>query len=153
MAEQIGLELAGLIRRQPFEIVEAGRGRVRHVMAERLDLFGTARDHQLAEPLVRHAMLGAIGVEQARCAGEEVLLQRAFLVVEAGMDHLAVARGGVLADARLRFEHQHLATCRRQRAPHRKAHHPCADNDAVRCLHRMLPLVIYAGAVKSLVDG
>ncbi len=131
VADEVGLQLPRLVGLQPPQILDAGVERVLHVMAQPLDLVLVARDHELAQPLVRHAVLGAIGIHQVRGAREQMLPQSALLVVQPGVDHFGVARGGVLADAGLRFQHQHLAAGRRQRARHGEADHAGADDDAV----------------------
>ena len=84
-----------------------------------------------------HAMLRAIGVQQMGGARKQTLPEAAFLVVKPGMDHFAVARGGVLADPRLRFQYQHIAAGCRQGPRHREADHARANDDAVGCLHEM----------------
>src|SRR6185437_10418753 len=57
-------------------------------------------------------------------------LEAAPRVVDAGMDDLAVARGGLEADAVFAFEHHDLDAGARQRPRHREPDHPGADDDA-----------------------
>ncbi len=65
--------------------------------------------------------------------------QAAGGVVDAGVDHLAVARGRFGADRLRGFQHDHLAPRLRQRARHREADHPGSHHHAIDLVHPVLP--------------
>ena len=139
-AVQLGFEALRLGGGQPFEIGDAvGAGR-------RLDLldagdFGLlGRDDQLAEPRVRHAALGAIGVEALAPGDAGHGLEAAGRVVEAAMDDLAVARGGLEADRIGAFEDDDLVPGQCQRARRRQPDDPGADHHRFDLVHRCAPL-------------
>ena len=111
-------------------------------------------------------MARAVVVEGAFAVDAHPRHQAAGLVIDAGVDHLAVARGGDGADALGRFEHDHLATGLREPPRDRKADHAGPDDDAVdlvpflsfspNCAMGALPLVdellLTMAAVKPLLS-
>ena len=56
-------------------------------------------------------------------------------VIDAGVDHLAVARGGDGADAFGRFQHDDFAAGLRQPPRDRETDHARADDDAIDPIH------------------
>src|SRR5205823_14483535 len=62
-------------------------------------------------------------------------LERALRVVDAGVDHLGIARARMRADRVLRLEDHHLAARQRERAGDREADHARADYDRVKLFH------------------
>ena len=106
-------------RLEPREIAAASSGarsstplpRRRGVDAgERRRLGGLGRDDDLAEPPVRHARARR---SRRRAARRPRTQSRALAepcgIVDAGVDHLGIARAGVAADPALGLEHHHLA--------------------------------------------
>ena len=75
--------------------------------SSRRQLRLVARDDQLAALLERDAVLLAVGVQVARALHAQPRLERAGRVVDAGVDHAAVAAGLVLGDLALALEHHH----------------------------------------------
>ena len=100
---------------------------------------GVGRDDQLAAVDVRHALLGAVGVERLAAGDAEPRHEAAGRIVDAGVDHLAVARGGLGADAFGGFQDDHLAPGQRQRARHRQADDAGAHHDAIDPLQTSSP--------------
>ena len=115
----------------------------------RLLLVG--RHDQLAAAGVRHAALPAIVVEHVLALDAGARHQAAGGVVDAGVDHLGVARGGLGADPLRGVQHQHLAPGERQRARHRQADDAGADHHAIEFVHRFL-LAHFAGRSRPPVQ-
>ena len=108
------------------------------VRADRLQLLGFLRRRghdQLAAIAMRNAVIGAISVQRAPAADAHLRHQAAGAVVDPGMDHLAVARGGHRADALGLIQHDHFAAGPSQPARDRKPDHPGSDNDAINSVH------------------
>src|SRR3990167_3170491 len=61
---------------------------------------------QFAQPAVRHLMAAAPGIQAFAAFQAQFGLERAGRVVDAGVDHLGVAAGGVSADQALRLDYQ-----------------------------------------------
>src|SRR6185312_8913956 len=81
----------------------------------------------------------AVGIETLLALDTEPCLGRARLVVEPGVNHLAVARAGSSADGVLGLEHQDLAAAPRQGPRDREANHSGADDDTIDFFrHRFL---------------
>ena len=72
-------------------------------------------DDEFAAAPMRYPPLGAILVERATAFDAEPRFHASGLVVEASVDHLAVARGDALADAGFGFENENLEAARGQR--------------------------------------
>ena len=111
-----------------------GRG-ARRDAAELPALCLAAGDDQLAAAPVRDAALGAIGVEHLAAGDAEPGLERARRVIDAGMDHLAVARADARAERALGFEQQHFAALRGEFARHGEADDAGADDGAIDFFH------------------
>src|SRR5882724_9924384 len=106
--------------------------------ADRLQLFGLfgrGRHDQLAAIAVRDAMVGAIGVERALAADAHARHPAPGGVVDAGVDHFTVARGGDGADALGSLQHDDLAAGLREPPRHRKSDDAGPDNDALNPVH------------------
>ena len=135
VAVQRRLQLPRGIAREGLQIEHAiGFG----VRPDRLQLFGflgRSGDDQLAAIAVRNAVLPAVFIERALAADAHPRHQAAGLVIDAGVDHLAVARGRDGADAFGRLQHDHLAARLRQPPCDRKTDHPRTDNDALNLVH------------------
>ena len=74
------------------------------------------RHQQLAAARVRHVVLGAEGVEQLLAAHAQRGPQAARRIVDAGVDHLAVARARLRADQLVLLQHHRLVAGHGQRA-------------------------------------
>ena len=72
-------------------------------------LFDICRHDKLAAIRVRHALLGAIGVERLATRDAEPRHQAAGRIINAGVDHLAVARGCLGADPFRGIQDDHFA--------------------------------------------
>ena len=84
----------------------------------------------LPRRLIRHAMLGAIGIEHVAALDAEARLQTAVGIMQPGMDDFAVARRGLGAELARRFENQYFMPGARQRARHGEADDARPDHDA-----------------------
>jgi hypothetical protein len=80
-------------------------------------------------------MLPAVFIERLLAADAHPGHQAAGLVIDPGVDHLAVARGRDGADAFGGLQHDHLAACLREPPGDRKTDHPRTDNDALYLVH------------------
>jgi hypothetical protein len=78
---------------------------------------GVRRDDELAAAPMRHAVRLAVRVQLLAAGDAEARLQRGRRVVQAGMDHLAVARADAVADAAGRLEERASRARARERAP------------------------------------
>jgi len=92
---------------------------------------GVGGDDQLAAIAVRHAVLGAVGVKQAPAGHAGLGHQAALGIIDAGVDHLGVARAGLGADAFGGLDDDDLTAGKSQRAGDREADHAGADHHAV----------------------
>src|SRR5260221_4240218 len=124
------LDPAKRVGAEEFEILDAVRRRLGADALEQAELALLAGDDELAQPFVRHAALGAIGVEHLAAGDAGARLETTPRIIDAGMDDLAVARGGLEADAVFALQHHHLDAGARQRPRHREPDHPGADDDA-----------------------
>jgi hypothetical protein len=104
--------------RTPLELVKA-----------RQLLLGRRDDQLAGGPGLDPALL-AVGVELRRSRHAEACLERAGLVVDAGVDDAARVPGLVRADAGCAFQHHDsgVRASRRQLASDGKAHDPSADD-------------------------
>src|SRR5258708_2704123 len=73
------------------------------------DLLLARRKDELAEPRVRHAVALAIIIKRVAPGNAARRLEAAGGIVEAAVDDLAVARGGLGADHFGALQHDHLA--------------------------------------------
>jgi hypothetical protein len=101
------------------------------LLEDRLQAFGLAvigGDHQLAGLAVRHAVRRAEIVQHPPRARAVVGALRPGRIVQAGMDHLAVARGDAGADAAGGFGDEYLVPGERRRPRHREPDHAGSDH-------------------------
>ena len=84
---------------------------------------------------MRDAVIPAISIERMLAADAHPRHQAARRVIDAGVDHLAVARRGDGADPLGRLQHDHLAAGLRQPPRDGKTDHPRTDNDALDLVH------------------
>ena len=135
VAIQRRLQRAGGFAREQLHVVDAiGLG----MRPDRLQFFGflrRRRDDQLAAIAMRDAVVAAVSVERVLAADAHLRHQAAGAVVDAGMDHLAVARGGHGADALGGLQHDHFAARLGQPPRDRKPDHPRSDDDAINLVH------------------
>jgi hypothetical protein len=104
-------------------------------------LFFVAVGHdELAAVLVVDAVFLAVGIQGAVAGHAEARLEAARRVIQARVDHAAVARRGDGARVRLGLEQQHLASDQRQRARDREAHDTRTDDDAFDPIGHILNL-------------
>ena len=82
-----------------------------------------------------NAVVAAILVERALAAHAHLRHQAAGAVIDAGVDHLAVAGGGDGADALGGLEHDHFAARLGQPSCDREPDHPRSDDDAIDLVH------------------
>ena len=101
-AGDVRLELADLLGPEPPHAVEAVRAPAALELVERRQLASRRGDDDLAAALVRHAVLLAEAVHELAALDAVPRLQRARLVVEAGVDDAAVVAGLVRRRARPR---------------------------------------------------
>ena len=135
LAPECRLELARLGTAQPAQAAHAVRGRASLDRLQRLDLRRRRRDDELAAAAMADAARLAIGIERFAAGDAEGRLERPGSVVEAGMDDLAVARAGAVADAGAGLEHDRLPAAQRQLARHRQADGACPHHHRVDALH------------------
>jgi hypothetical protein len=108
------------------------------VRPDRLQLFGflgRGGDDQLAAIAVRNAVHPAVFIERPLAADAHPRHQAAGLVIDAGVNHLAVARGRDGADAFGSLQHDHLASGLCEPPCDRKTDHARTDNDALYLVH------------------
>ena len=77
----------------------------------------------------------AVGIQLAPPLDAEPRHQAVGGIVNAGVDHLAVARGRFGADPLRRLQDDHFPARQGQRARHRETDDPGTDNDAIHFLH------------------
>ena len=130
-AVQSGLECQRLCTAEPLQISHCVGPRPLLNGFKAGELGRRGRDQQLAAATVGHTPLRAIGVKQRFTLHTQPGLQRASRVINARMDHLAVARTGARANGIGSLHHDHLAPSQGQRACHGEAHHTSADHDTI----------------------
>ena len=92
-------------------------------------------DDQLAAILMRDAPFGAIGIELPPSLDAEPRHQAVGGVVNPGVYHLGIARGGLGSDPLRGVQDDHFPTRHGERARHRQTDDTGADNDAIHFLH------------------
>ena len=135
VAFQRRLQRARLVAGQHLHVEHAIGLRMRADRGQLLGLRRRGGDDQLAAIPVRDAVLAAITVERMLAGDAHARHQAPRLVVDAGVDHFAVARRRDGADALGRFQHDHLAPGLREPPRHRKADHASPDHDALDLVH------------------
>ena len=139
--EQRRLGLQGRLQRacflaaQPAQALDAVR---RGALCDRAQLGYLARaasDDELAATAMADAAGLAIRVQRPPAGDAERGLQRARRVIQAGVDDLAVARAGAVADAAARFEHERFPPVQGELARAGEADHARADDDGIDPVH------------------
>src|SRR4051812_31303932 len=88
-------------------------------------------DDQLPDRACSYAARRAVGVELMTAGDAQPRLERAFRVVDAGVDDFGIARAGAGADRVLRFQHEDLAPSHRKPPRNAKADDPGPGDDAL----------------------
>jgi hypothetical protein len=95
------------------------------------DLGFAGGDDQLAAASMGNRAFGAVGVKLLAAGNAKPRLERSGRIVDAGVDHLAVARADAGAERRFGFEDQHLATQGGEPARRGEADDAGADHRAI----------------------
>ncbi len=103
-----------------------------------MKLCFVVRDDQFAAPHVRHVVLRRELVHEPPPVDAQTRFQGSRRVVNPGMDHPAVMRAGVLARARVPFEHAHGASVERQLPRRGEPGDPGSDYCDVDIMHTAL---------------
>jgi len=114
------------------DAVGAGLGMQR---VELVQLRCAGGDDQLAAAAVLDAALGAVAVEQSVAFDAQPRLQRPRGVIEAGVDHFAVAGAGDRAEGVGRFEDHDIAPGQGQRARRGQSDHTGTNHEGVNLVH------------------
>ena len=117
-AGDLRLQRARRVAADRLEVGDAVLGRRLPDGGELGELALRCRHQQLAAARVRHVVLGAEGVEQLLAAHAQRGAQAARRIVDAGVDHLAVARARLRADQGVLLQHHRLVAGQGQRARH-----------------------------------
>ena len=138
VAIQRRLQCARGIAREGLQIKHAiGLG----VSPDRLQFRGLIRrrrDDQLTAVAMRDAVIAAVLIQRALAADAHPRHQAPRRIIDAGVDHLAVARRGCGPDTFRRLQDDYLAACLRQPPRDGEADHPRTDNDALNFIHSQL---------------
>ena len=127
-ARERRLELHRRLRRYhryPFDTIGERLGLDR---LEPSELVSVSGDHELSALPVRHTMSGAKLIKHTAAGWTVAGAQGAGGIIEAGMDHLAVARGGTGADGVGGLRHDHVVPGERRRPRTGEPHHPRSDH-------------------------
>jgi len=130
-AGELRLELAGLARLQHAQVRDAVGARLSVELLQAGDLPRIGGDDQLAAAPVDDAAPLEVGVQRGPARDAQPRLERARGVVDAGVDHLAVARARPGSNRPFALEHHDLAACEREGARHREADHASADHHGI----------------------
>jgi hypothetical protein len=133
---QLRLQCPCLLARQPLQIVNPIGAPLFCQRGQPLLLRRRSSHDQFAATPVADATLGAVGVQQRLAPDTQAGLERAAWVVDAGVNHLAVARTDAGADGPGTLEHHHLTTRQRQGTGHGQADHAGADDHTVNAVRR-----------------
>ena len=139
-AAYFGLELVRLGAGDQAHAVDVVEMRALEQMQQHLLFFIAVGDDELAAVVVIDAARLAVGVQRAVAGDAEARLEAARGVVEAGMNHAAVARRGDGARMGLGFEQQDFAPGQRQCARDGEAHDARTDDDAFDLVCHILNL-------------
>ena len=131
----VGLEAVDLGRGQALQLhAVVARAGVQGLEGRPLALHGRGDD--LAAAAVGDAVLFAQLVEEAVARDAQPRLQRPRRVIDPGVDHLAVAAGGLLAGARVPLQDHQVGMARGQAGGHGQAHDAGADHHDAAVGHR-----------------
>src|SRR6185295_5604637 len=109
-AEQLGLHAGDFVLRDPVDVADAVGMRFPTDRPELAELLLIRRYDELSTTAVRDAMARAVFVEQMLALDAGTSLERALGVIDAGVDHLRVARAGVRADSVLGVQNDDFAS-------------------------------------------
>src|SRR5712671_4455656 len=98
-------------------------------------LIRRRRDDQLAAVAMRDAVVAAILIKRALAADAHPRHQAPRRIIDAGVDHFAVARRRYGADALRRLQDDYLAARLRQPPRDGETDHPRTDNDTLNLVH------------------
>ena len=136
---QLGLERARSVAPDRLQIGDAVL-RCRLPYGRELGPLALLRgDDELAAARMAHVVLGAEAVEQLLAAHAQPRPQAARRIVDAGVDHLAVARGGFRADQLVLLQNHQLVGGRGQRAGNSQSHHAGAHHDGFNVWRHATP--------------
>jgi hypothetical protein len=138
VAFQRRLQGAGRVARQMLQVVDAVGAGTGGDGFEFVDLGRAGGDDQLAAAPVGNPAFGAVGIQLAPAGDAKPRLERAGRVVDAGVDHFAVARADAGAEGRFGFEDNHLAAPVGKLPCHGEADDTGADHHAIDFFHRAL---------------
>ena len=134
-AEQLRFERARRIAANQLESFDAVVKPLRQNRFDLAKLRGVSGHDQLAALLVGDAVRGAEFIEHAPSARRMAGTQRSGRIIEAAVDHLAVARGYPIADAAGRLGDDHVMAATRGRPRDGEPDHTCANDEN---LHRSI---------------
>ena len=125
------LEASRRIAIQPLKIVDTAGARI-HPEPFELACLGRARRHrELAAAAVADAVHLAVPVQKIAPEHAKACFQRAWSIVNAGVNDFAVARADMQAGVALALDDDDLAAAARDGARHGKSDDSGADDDAV----------------------
>src|SRR5579872_1403499 len=110
---------------------------------------------QLAAMTMRNALVAAIPIERLSAADAHPRHQAARSIIDAGMDHLAVARGGDGANSLGRFQDDDLAAALCQPPGDGKTDDSRTDDDTLDLVHSkiLIRIPLCDSALKAGVVG
>lgn len=127
-ARQRRLQRSRLGGIEPLQVIHAVAPALLQQTLQAFDLGRIGGDDQFAEALVFHAVTVAIGIQPLLALDAQLRLEAPIRVVEAGVNHLGVARADPDANPRARLHHQHLMTGLGQGTRHCQADHAGPDH-------------------------
>ena len=135
MDRQSRLQRARLAAAEPDQIRHAVRLGLRLDGGELVDFRFAHGDEKLAAPPVRNMIVPAELIEHRFAADAPASLIEVARIVDARVDHLAVARADPGTDAILAFDDDDLASCPRQSSGGRETDNAGSDNEAIDRFH------------------
>src|SRR5581483_5687647 len=121
--------------REPYDVGDTVGVRLFLDRLQLGELGLVGRDNELAAALVRHAVPGAVLVEEGLAFHAGARLQGSLRIVDAGMDDFRIARAGVGADGLLRLEDDDLAALQGKRTRDGQADHARAEHYRINAFH------------------
>ena len=134
MALKLGFQVLGVGAADQFEVGDAAGN------AGRLDVLESSHfsivrcDDQFPASAVGNAVLETIAIQQRFPLDAKGRLFRAWRIVDAGVNDLAVARARYAADPVFRFENQNLSALNGKAPRDRQPNHAGADHYAVNVI-------------------
>ena len=115
-AFKLRLKRSGLVAAEQRQVIDAVGTGPRHQFDQMRALRFPGGDDQLAATAVADAAFGAVVVKQCLAPDAQRGLERAWGIVDACVNHFAVARACFGADRVGRLQHHHLPALQRQGA-------------------------------------